>query len=86
MSPITVPLPCWTNHGTGWTAAIGDSLRLVVMPVREERRWSWEVLTQSAGHIIVSHRSSWVTHHERTAEAAQIAAWDALAKWLGATA
>lgn len=85
MKPVTIPLPCWTWHGSGWTAAIGDSLRLVVTPVREERRWSWEVQTQSAGNVVI-YRSSWVTHHERTAEAAQIAAWDALAKWLGVTA
>ena len=85
MNQVTVPLPVWTKHGPSWTAAIGESLRLVVMPVREERRWCWEVQTQSAGHIMV-YRSSWTTHHERTAEAAQLAAWDALAKWLGATA
>jgi len=81
--PITLPAPVWESYGPGWTAPIGDSLRLVVMPVPDQRRWSWEVQTVSTGNIR-AYRSSWATHHERTPEAAQAAAWDALAKWLGA--
>ena len=83
MNPITLPLPVWERYGPGWVAPIGESLRLVVMPVREERRWSWEVQTRTPS-ALVGHCTSWATHHERTPEAAQAAAWDALAKWLGA--
>ena len=84
MNPITLPLPVWERYGPGWAAPIGESLRLVAMPVREERRWSWEVQTRTPS-ALVGHCTSWTTHHERTPEAAQAAAWDALAKWLGAT-
>ena len=84
MNPITIPPPVWERYGSGWAAPIGASLRLVVMPVREYRVWSWEVQTCSPS-TIVAHCSSWATHHEPTPEAAQAAAWDALSKWLGAT-
>ena len=88
MNPITLPLPVWTWDGSEWTAPIGTSIRLVVRPdTRGRLVWRWDVQTvHDGGGSIVCHRSSSATRHERTAEAAQLAAWDALAKWLGATA
>jgi hypothetical protein len=84
VSPITLPLPVWTWDGSEWTAPIGTSIRLVARPLTPaRRRWQWDVQA-FAPNRVVTYRSSSATHHERTAEAAQLAAWDALAKWLGA--
>ena len=82
---MTLSPPCWTWGDSGWTASIGSSIRLVVRPVTPgRRRWQWDVQVLAPNRV-VTYRSSSATHHERTAEAAQVAAWAALAGWLGAT-
>lgn len=84
MTLITIPLPQWTWDGSEWTAPIGTSIRLVVRPDAKARRlWRWEVRAYGGSSITI-YRSSSMTHHERNAEAAQIAAWKALGGWLGA--
>lgn len=82
---MTIPPPFWIWDGFEWTASIGTSIRLVVRPITSgRRRWQWDVQVFAPSKV-VTYRSSSMTHHERTAEAAQAAAWDALAEWLGAT-
>ena len=84
MSPITIPPPVWTRDGSEWNADIGPSIRLVVRSsTRAGREWRWDVQTYSSKGIVV-YRSSSMAHHERTPEAAQAAAWNALGEWLGA--
>lgn len=84
MTSITIPPPKWTWDGSEWTADIGPSIRLVVRSsTRARREWRWDVQTYSSKGIVV-YRSSSATHHERSPEAAQAAAWKALGEWLGA--
>lgn len=85
IEPIVIQSPAWVWDGYEWVAPIGRWVRLVARPdTRDRALWRWEVQT-SDGDKITVYRSSSATHHERTAEAAQVAAWDALGKWLGAT-
>lgn len=84
MNPTAIPPPVWIWDGSEWSAPIGPSIRLVVRPDTKARRlWRWDVRAHG-GNSITIYRSSSMTHHERTPEAAQAAAWKALGEWLGA--
>ena len=78
MNPITLPLPVWTWDGANTCRASVGSLRLDVYSHR--LGWKWLCIIPGAK---VPLQDFYV--YSDTPEAAQAAAWDALAKWLGAT-